>query len=96
MAILQTSIAAVLIRNALSAARPINKAAQSSKRGNITSNPIGDSRCTHVEIEGGSSDSSMDRMEKLAYGDNKEGENAERENKRFIPDILKVRRTFVW
>ena len=48
-----------------------------------------------MEIEGGSSDSSMDRMEKLAYGDNKESENAERENKRFIPDILKVRRTFV-
>ena len=95
LAILQTSIVAVLIRNALAVARTKEKAAPQSEGGTITPNPIGDARCTHVEIEEGPSDSPMGIIGETPNGDNAEGQKPEGEERGFIPDILKVRQIFV-
>lgn len=95
LSVLQTSIVAILIRNALSVAKPEDKAAHARECGTMTSNPIADSRCIYAEIEEGPSDSSVDVRGRPAYGDNTEDQNDEGEDRRFIPDIFKVRRISV-
>ena len=92
LAILQTAIAAVLIRNALAVVRPKDKAAPAGEGGTLEPNPTGDSTCAHMEIEEGPSDSWMGVMGETPYSDSAEEQKTEVEDRGVIPDIFKVRR----
>lgn len=88
LAILQTAIAAVLIRNALAVVRPKDKAAPAGEEGTLTPNTIRDSTCARVEMEEVPSDSLMGVM---GESDSAEEQKTEVEDRGFIPDIFKVR-----